>query len=414
LSRAASRARQRKVRGRSLVGERYDVRPDRVAHGGFVVARHEGVVVFVRHALPGERVVVEVTEGQEGDRFLRADAVEVLEPSPHRVTPPCPFARPGLCGGCDFQHVSMPFQRELKAAVVGEQLRRLAGLEVDVTVEPVPGDAGGLGWRTRVQWAIAPEGTPGLRKHRSHDVVAVDVCRIAHPGLPSVTDSDWPDATTVEALVSSTGERLRLVSTGDGATFADGPPVLHEQARGRDWQVTGSGFWQVHPGAAETLVAAVLDGLDPQPGERAADLYAGVGLFSAALAERVGTSGRVVAIESDAVAVEDAAVNLADLPQVEPVADRVDRALRRGAVGPVDVVVLDPPRTGAKREVVSAIAARGPRSVAYVACDPAALARDVAIFAEHGYTLRSLRAFDLFPMTQHVECVAVLARHRVS
>jgi tRNA/tmRNA/rRNA uracil-C5-methylase (TrmA/RlmC/RlmD family) len=414
LSRAASRARQRKVRGRSLVGERYDVRPDRVAHGGFVVARHEGVVVFVRHALPGERVVVEVTEGQEGDRFLRADAVEVLEPSPHRVTPPCPFARPGLCGGCDFQHVSMPFQRELKAAVVGEQLRRLAGLEVDVTVEPVPGDAGGLGWRTRVQWAIAPEGTPGLRKHRSHDVVAVDVCRIAHPGLPSVTDSDWPDATSVEALASSTGERLRLVSTGDGATFADGPPVLHEQARGRDWQVTGSGFWQVHPGAAETLVAAVLDGLDPQPGERAADLYAGVGLFSAALAERVGTSGRVVAIESDAVAVEDAAVNLADLPQVEPVADRVDRALRRGAVGPVDVVVLDPPRTGAKREVVSAIAARGPRSVAYVACDPAALARDVAIFAEHGYTLRSLRAFDLFPMTQHVECVAVLARHRVS
>ena len=396
------------------MGERYDVRPDRVAHGGFVVARHEGVVVFVRHALPGERVVVEVTEGQEGDRFLRADAVEVLEPSPHRVTPPCPFARPGLCGGCDFQHVSMPFQRELKAAVVGEQLRRLAGLEVDVTVEPVPGDAGGLGWRTRVQWAIAPEGTPGLRKHRSHDVVAVDVCRIAHPGLPSVTDSDWPDATSVEALVSSTGERLRLVSTGDGATFADGPPVLHEQARGRDWQVTGSGFWQVHPGAAETLVAAVLDGLDPQPGERAADLYAGVGLFSAALAERVGTSGRVVAIESDAVAVEDAAVNLADLPQVEPVADRVDRALRRGAVGPVDVVVLDPPRTGAKREVVSAIAARGPRSVAYVACDPAALARDVAIFAEHGYTLRSLRAFDLFPMTQHVECVAVLARHRVS
>jgi tRNA/tmRNA/rRNA uracil-C5-methylase (TrmA/RlmC/RlmD family) len=396
------------------VGERYDVRPDRVAHGGFVVARHEGVVVFVRHALPGERVVVEVTEGQEGDRFLRADAVEVLEPSPHRVTPPCPFARPGLCGGCDFQHVSLPVQRELKAAVVGEQLRRLAGLEVDVTVEPVPGDAGGLGWRTRVQWAIAPDGTPGLRKHRSHDVVAVDVCRIAHPGLPSVTDSDWPDATTVEALVSSTGERLRLVSTGDGATFADGPPVLHEQARGRDWQVTGSGFWQVHPGAAETLVAAVLDGLDPQPGERAADLYAGVGLFSAALAERVGTSGRVVAIESDAVAVEDAAVNLADLPQVEPVADRVDRALRRGAVGPVDVVVLDPPRTGAKREVVSAIAARGPRSVAYVACDPAALARDVAIFAEHGYTLRSLRAFDLFPMTQHVECVAVLARHRVS
>jgi tRNA/tmRNA/rRNA uracil-C5-methylase (TrmA/RlmC/RlmD family) len=414
LSRAAGRTRQRKVRGRSLVGERYDVRPDRVAHGGFVVARHAGVVVFVRHALPGERVVVEVTEGQEGDRFLRADAVEVLEASPHRVTPPCPFAGPGLCGGCDFQHVSLAFQRRLKADVVREQLHRLAGLTVDVVAEPVTGDAGGLDWRTRVQWAIAPDGTPGLRKHRSHDVVPVDLCRIAHPGLPSVTDSEWPDAASVEALVSTTGEQLRLVTTRDGTTFADGPTVLHEQAAGRDWAVTGSGFWQVHPGAAEALVEAVLDGLDPQPGERAADLYSGVGLFSAALASRVGRSGAVVAVESDAVAVQDASGNLADLPQVESVADRVDRALRRGTVGPVDLVVLDPPRTGAKRDVVSEIAARQPRAVGYVACDPAALARDVAIFGEHGYTLRSLRAFDLFPMTQHVECVAILARHRVS
>jgi tRNA/tmRNA/rRNA uracil-C5-methylase (TrmA/RlmC/RlmD family) len=379
-----------------------------------VVARHEGVVIFVRHALPGERVVVEVTEGQEGDRFLRADAIEIVERSPHRVTPPCPYARPGLCGGCDFQHVSLGFQRRLKADVVSEQLQRLAGLSVDVVVEPVTGDAGGLDWRTRVQWAIAHDGTPGLRKHRSHDVVPIDLCRIAHPGLPPVTGSQWPDASSVEALVSSTGEQLRLVTTRDGATFADGPPALHEQALDRDWRVTGSGFWQVHPGAAEALVAAVLDGLDPQPGERAADLYSGVGLFSAALAGRVGTSGHVVAVESDQVAVEDAAANLADLPQVEPVADRVDRALRRGTVGPVDLVVLDPPRTGAKRDVVSAIAEREPRAVAYVACDPAALARDVGIFAEHGYAMRSLRAFDLFPMTHHVECVAVLARHRVS
>jgi tRNA/tmRNA/rRNA uracil-C5-methylase (TrmA/RlmC/RlmD family) len=228
--------------------------------------------------------------------------------------------------------------------------------------------------------------------------------------LPRVTDSEWPGAESVEALVSSTGERLRLVTTRDGSTFADGPPALHERALGRDWRVTGSGFWQVHPGAAQALVAAVIDGLDPQPGERAADLYSGVGLFSAALAARVGTSGHVVAVEGDQVAVEDAAANLADLAQVERVADRVDRALRRGTVGAVDIVVLDPPRTGAKRDVVSAIAERSPRAVAYVACDPAALGRDVGIFAEHGYTMRSLRAFDLFPMTSHVESVALLAK----
>jgi len=188
--------------------------------------------------------------------------------------------------------------------------------------------------------------------------------------------------------------------------------VLHEQAAGRTFEVTGSGFWQVHPGAADTLVAAVLDGLDPRPGERAADLYSGVGLFSAALAERVGTGGHVVAVESDEAAVDDAQQNLSDLHQVAVLADRVDRALAADLVGPRDLVVLDPPRTGARRDVVEGIVALAPRAVAYVACDPAALARDVAIFAEHGYALTSLRAFDLFPMTHHVECVAVLSRRR--
>ena len=405
------RPREKKVRGRSLVGERYDVRAERIAHGGFVVARHQGVVVFVRHALPGERVVAQVTEGQEGDRFLRADAVEVLEASDDRVAPPCRFAGPDACGGCDFQHVALPAQRALKAAVVSEQLKRLAGLDVDVTVEPVGLDQrdDGLGWRTRMQWAVTSFGGAGLRKHRSHDVVPVDDCRIAHPGLPDVTDTEWPDATGVESIVSSTGEQLRLVSTADGTTYADGPQVLTEEAAGRSWQVTGSGFWQVHPAAADTLVAAVLSGLDPQPGERAADLYAGVGLFSGALAEAVGLTGHVVAVESDRTAVDDGEANLADLHQVSLVSDRVDRALGADVIGPRDLVVLDPPRTGAKRDVVAAICALAPRAVAYVACDPAALARDVAFFAGHGYELRSLRAFDLFPMTHHVECVAVLA-----
>ena len=400
------RPRKKKVRGRSLVGERYEVRAERVAHGGFVVARHFGVVVFVRHALPGERVVALVTEGQEGDRFLRADAVEVLEASPDRVAPPCPFSGPGACGGCDFQHVALPAQRALKAAVVAEQLHRLAGLTVEVTVEAVGDD--GLDWRTRVQWAVTSDGEVGLRKHRSHDVVPVDDCRIAHPDLPDVTDTKWPDATEVESIVSSTGQRLRLVTTADGTTYADGPHELTEQAAGRTWQVTGSGFWQVHPAAADTLVAAVLDGLAPEPGERAADLYSGVGLFSGVLAEAVGLTGHVVAVESDPVAVDDARVNLADLPHVSVLADRVDRALGADVVGTRDLVVLDPPRTGAKRDVVAGIARLEPRAIAYVACDPAALARDVAIFAEHGYVLESLRAFDLFPMTHHVECVAVL------
>ena len=214
----------------------------------------------------------------------------------------------------------------------------------------------------------------------------------------------------MESIVSSTGQRLRLVTTRDGSTFADGPHLLTEEAAGRTWQVSGSGFWQVHPAAADVLVSTVLEGLDPQPGERAADLYSGVGLFSGALAERVGPTGQVVAVEADEAAVEDAAANLSDLHQVSFVTDRVDRALAGDLVGPRDLVVLDPPRTGARRDVVAAVAALAPRAVAYVACDPAALARDVATFAAVGYGLERLRAFDAFPMTHHVECVALLTK----
>lgn len=402
------RPRQRTPRGRSLVGERYDVEAGPVAHGGHVVARHEGRVLFVRHALPGERVTVEVTEGEEGSRFLRADAVAVHTPSPDRVQAPCPWAGPGLCGGCDFQHVAVPAQRGLKAAVVQEQLRRLAGIDLEVTVEVVPGDRDGLGWRTRLQHAVARDGRPGLRRHRSHDVVPVGRCLIAHPDLPDVLGERWPGGSAVEAIVSSSGERLRVVQRGGGTTY-DGPEVLHEHAAGRVWEVTGSGFWQVHPGAADVLVDAVVAGLAPQPGERVVDLYSGVGLFSGPIAGLVGPTGSVVGVEGDRTAVEDARRNLSDLPQVSCVVDRVDRALRRGVAGDrVDLVVLDPPRTGAKRPVVDAVADLEPRAVAYVACDPAALARDVALFAERRYRLAGLRAFDLFPMTHHVECVALL------
>ncbi len=328
----------------------------------------------MRHALPGELVVVEVTEGTEQDRFLRADAVEILEASADRVTPPCPYAGPGLCGGCDFQHVSLPAQRDLKAAVVREQLQRLAKLDLTVVVEEVPGDLAGLRWRTRIQWARTPDGHRGLRKHRSHDVVPVDDCVIAAPG----------------------------------ARDTDDPGVVTEEVRGHQFDVEADGFWQVHPGAPEVLVQAVLEGLDPQPGDRALDLYAGVGLFSVFLAEAVGVTGHVLAVEGSRDATEHAAANLAAYPWAVAELGRVDQAL--AGIEHADLVVLDPPREGAKRRVVEAVSGLGPRRVAYVACDPAALARDTAIFAEHGYELADLRAFDLFPMTHHVECVALLTR----
>ena len=376
MSRERRRTRQRTSTRPSRAGERHEVVADAIAHGGHVVARlavveergtsvsKPGVVVFVRHALPGERVVVEITEGREGDRFLRGDAVEVLEASPHRVPAPCPYAGPGACGGCDFQHVEPTHQRDLKTAVVREQLSRLAGLEVAVEVEPVEPV---LGWRSRMQYVDLPGGARGLRKHRSHEVVAVDRCLI-DAGLP---------------------------------------PTRREQVRERTFAVDPDGFWQPHVSAPEVLVDALLEALRPQPGESVVDLYSGVGLFAAFLADAVGPDAEVEAVEGDRRAAAHAADNLGR----ETVAADVLEWLESG-VGPdhADLVVLDPPRTGAKRRVVEGIVRLSPRAVGYVACDPAALARDVAIFAEHGYALSGLRAFDLFPMTHHVECVALLER----
>ncbi|MFI7429464.1 class I SAM-dependent RNA methyltransferase [Micromonospora sp. NPDC049836] len=394
--------------------ERVELTVDAVAPGGHCVARVDGQVVFVRHALPGERVVAEITELHRG--FARADAVQILAAAPDRVVPPCPYARPGACGGCDLQHVAPAAQLDWKATVVREQLTRLGGLtdgEVDalgVRVEALPG--GVLGWRSRVRYAVDGAGRAGLLKHRSHEVVPIDRCRIAHPAiqeLPVLAPSGarWPDADAVET-VASTGGDVSVVAYADGAPSpVSGPQQVREVAAGRDWTLPTSGFWQVHPAAADTLVGAVLDLLDPAPGETAWDLYGGAGLFAAALAGRVGDA-RVTVVESSPDGVAAARTNLADLPRVEVVAARVETALaRRRITGPVDLVVLDPPRSGAGAPVVRDIVAAGPRAVGYVACDPAAFARDVRTFTGAGWRLAALRGFDLFPMTQHVELVGL-------
>ncbi len=392
-----------------------DVGP--IAHGGHCVARVDGQVVFVRHALPGERVRIEITESTK--TFLRADAVEVIEAAPGRVTPPCVYA--GQCGGCDFQHVDPAVQRALLGDVVREQLQRLAGIEWAGEVEAVePAD---LGWRTRMQFAVDADGRPGLRKHRSHEIVPVDQCLIAHPDLPQVLGRTW-DADSVESIVSSNGDRLLVTDASisdevegevdgvvaDDGTTRGGRGAVSEQVLGAEFRVSGSGFWQVHPDAASTLVEAVLEAAELVEGDVAIDLYAGVGLFTMFLADAVGETGSVISVESDPAGARDARRNLHDIPHVTLVAEPVERALRTGSLGErADVVVLDPPRTGAKK-AVDGIVALSPRRIVYVACDPAALARDVASFAGHGYRLDGLRAFALFPMTHHVECVAVLVR----
>ncbi|MFE4667314.1 class I SAM-dependent RNA methyltransferase [Streptomyces sp. NPDC056716] len=430
---------------KSLVGAEYEVEVGPVAHGGHCVARTEdGQVLFVRHALPGERVVVRVTEGEEGARYLRADAVEVRSASKDRVEAPCPYAGPGRCGGCDWQHAKPGAQRRLKGEVLAEQLKRLAGLTPeeagwDGTVMPAEGDKLPAGqvprWRTRVQYAVdAESGRAGLRRHRSHEVEPVDHCMIAAEGVSElgVEKRDWTGMASVEAIAATgsqdrqviltprPGARLPIVELDrpvsvmrveekDGGVHrVHGRPFVRERADGRTYRVGSGGFWQVHPKAADTLVTAVMQGLLPRKGDMALDLYCGVGLFAGALADRIGEKGAVLGIESGKRAVEDARHNLAEFDRVRVEQGKVEAVLPRTGITEVDLIVLDPPRAGAGRKTVEHLATLGARRIAYVACDPAALARDLGYFREGGYRVRMLRAFDLFPMTSHVECVAIL------
>lgn len=393
------------------------------AGGGFVARADDGRVVFVRHALTGERVRAVLT--QQTASFLRADAVEVLRPSADRVEPPCPYAGPGRCGGCDYQHVAVARQRALKAELVAEQLRRVARVMLAPEVEPVPGAPTGLGWRTRVQLAVGPDGRPGLHRHRSRELEHVDRCLLATPDVDAVGAQrlEWPGAASVEVaavpgqavvhVAGRAGVRLPELPDGVGAVV-EGRPVrvphgLAHTVLGRRFEVAAGGFWQVHTGAADTLARVVLDGLDPRPGERVLDLYAGAGLFAALLGERVGPDGAVLAVEQDARACADAARNVHDLPHVRVRTAPVTPALLRGAgADGVDLVVLDPPRAGAGLAVSRALAQLTPRRLAYVACDPASFARDLRVLLDAGWGVAGLRAFDLFPMTEHIELVAVL------
>jgi tRNA/tmRNA/rRNA uracil-C5-methylase (TrmA/RlmC/RlmD family) len=398
-----------------------------IAAGGGCVARAaDGRVVFVRHALPGERVTAAITA--ETTSFLRADAVEILEASPDRVDPPCRYAGPGRCGGCDWQHIDLAAQRALKAQLVAEQLRRIASVDSAVTVEEVPGAPSGLGWRTHVRFAVDRDGRVGLRRHRSHDIEPIDRCLIATAEVEAlaVEGTRWPGANKVDVRaspddrarvvsVTSGGKRLRAVPRVDAGLVVDGrtrrqPDCVHFDVLHRSYRVTAGSFWQVHPGAAPLLAQVVLDVLKPKTGDHVLDLFAGVGLFTALIGDAVGPSGSVLAVERDRRACADARHNVADLGQVEIRKASVSPTLIAEHVGHPDLVVLDPAREGAGRPVMTALAGLDPmpRRIAYVSCDPASFARDLRVMLDAGWTLTALRAFDLFPMTEHVELIGVL------
>lgn len=424
-----------------------DLEPTGIAHGGVAVARHEGRVVFVADAIPGERVRARVTEVKKS--FARAAAIEPLEPNEHRL--PHVWAEADIArdpedraGGAEFGHMDLLFQRELKGRVIAEAMQKFGGLENwvahPITVEAMPGDdeVRGTGWRTRVTLHVDEEGRVGPYAARSRRVIEVASLPLAFPDLQELAPLDGrlprlgaPGASgATSRLGTGEGElrgpgRIDLVAPSqlesrmrvrlEGGPRPRPAGVIAEVVGDLEFELDEDGFWQVHRHAARALAEVVRElsreRLDPE-GQHL-DLYGGVGLFAACFAD--AGARYVETVESAARATQHARRNLVRWRGPSAVTGRVDRYLNDlerevTAADRADLeagtILLDPPRAGAGAGVVRAIAAFRPRQIIYVACDPVALARDTSTLRECGYDLDVMRALDLFPNTHHVECVA--------
>ncbi len=405
------------------IGTQIELTVDKIAHGGIAVGRLDGRVVFVSDAIPGETVRARVSDDRKKS-FWRADTVEVLTPSEHRR--PHVWGAASLdrdprsrVGGAEFGHIALAHQRELKRQVLAESLQRMAGIESDVVVEALPGDdaANGLGWRTRIRLHVDDQGRIGPMAARSHTVIPVTDAPLAIAAVQAITPfaERFHGLGTVDVLAPSVGEPRLVIGEQK-------PTVIAEQVGDRRFQLDDTGFWQVHCSAAAALTLAVQEAIDETRFDARADnldLYGGVGLLAAAVADRFGAGTRITSVESDERATDHASENLAEWLGASAESGRVDRWLRAlessASAGDRErlraaTVVLDPPRSGAGTEVMALLGALAPAQLVYVACDPVALARDVALAAESGYRLARIRAFDLFPHTHHVEAVATLVR----
>ncbi len=398
-----------------MLGTQVELDVTNIAHGGIAVARLDGRVVFVSDAIPGERVLARISSDAKKS-FWRAETVAVLTPSPHRQ--PHIWSEAALdrdpddrAGGAEFGHIDLAHQRELKRQVLVDGLQRMAALEFEGVVEAIDDEPTGTGYRTRIRLHIGEDGRPGPFAARSHRVVSVE-------GLPLATAAINEIAPLGDRFEPGSTLDLLSPSTGGARLFygSQKPSAITEVVGEREFRLSDTGFWQVHRGAASTLTRAVQEAIDPDrfdPRAANLDLYGGVGLLAAAVADRFGPTTRITTVESDETATEYAGGNLAEWTGAQAVTGRVERWLASydgGARAGAATVVLDPPRAGAGAAVVEALVASGPQQVVYVACDPIAFARDARLLTERGYSLSRLRAFDLFPNTHHFEAVGTFVR----
>jgi tRNA/tmRNA/rRNA uracil-C5-methylase (TrmA/RlmC/RlmD family) len=389
------------------------------ANGGSCVARHDGRVVFVRYALPGEKVRVRVV-GDHGS-YWHADVVEVIEPSADRVDSLCPIAGVDGAGCCDLAFADPEATRRLKGEVVANQLARLGGYqwrdEDSAIAEPL-GTGEPTGWRTRVRLDTTAQGRAGFHRYHSSELVTELNCAQLPTGmLDGINDWTWPPGAQLHVAIDDDGQR-HVVQSGPrtgrktSTLVAEGRYEALQRVGERVWRVPVTAFWQAHRDAATTYSRLVAERAQLEPGMTAWDLYGGAGVFAAVLAEAVGEGGRVVTVDTSRGASRSARAALSDVGCVSVVTDSVRRALmsQMARTGRADVAVLDPPRSGAGRDVIDLLATAEVPRVIHIGCEAASFARDVGLYLGAGYGVEDLRVFDSFPLTHHVECVAVLSR----
>jgi tRNA/tmRNA/rRNA uracil-C5-methylase (TrmA/RlmC/RlmD family) len=388
------------------------------ANGGSCVAHHEGRVVFVRYALPGERVRVRVTADRGS--YWHAEVLEVIEPSDDRVASLCPIAGVDGAGCCDLAFVAPQAARVLKAQVVANQLQRLGGhlwSGPDAGAEPLS-DSRPTGWRTRVRLDVGPDSRPGFHRYHSDELVTDLGCAQLPGGMldglaEGLFEADLSPSAQLHVALDDDGERHVVRTVREGKKTAtkvvEGSYEALQRVGARSWRVPVTAFWQAHRAAAVTYSGLVADWAQAGAGMTVWDLYGGSGVFAAALGDAVGESGRVVSVDTSRAATRAARAALVDLPQVDVITDSVRRALMAQRVG-ADVAVLDPPRAGAGREVIDLLAAAEIPRIVHIGCEAASFARDIGLYRGHGYVVEKIKVFDAFPLTHHTECVALLTR----
>ena len=369
-----------------------------IAHGGHFIAKHNNQVIFVRHAITGEIANVKITSINSKIAF--GDAIEILKTSKDRVKPPCKFSKPDGCGGCDFQHISINLQQSLKKIVIQDQFKRIAKIDVNpnfISAELTTG----LHWRSRLNLAISKNGKAGLYSYKSNKVIEIDKCLIAVDQInkSDVFSKSWNNEDRVNISISSENE----VSVNQSGKTISGSDVLKEIVGVNTYTISPKSFWQSHINAPRLLLQKVIEFADIKMGDQVCDLYGGAGLFTFPIAKLVGEKGLVHLIERDNDCVKDAK-EMSNKKNIIIHHGKVEKKL--GKIKNIDIVILDPPRNGVTKQVVHQIIDKKPKSIVYVSCDPASLARDTKILIENNYILNNLVGLDLFPMTQHIECIA--------